>query len=229
MKKKFNNITALIPAREGSKGIKNKNIKNLQGEPLLAWTIKAALASNHINNVIVSTDSKKIANISKKYGAIVPDLRPKKISQDTSSTELVIKHYIENWSKDEDAIVLLQPTSPLRKKETIDKAIKKYIQGKYDSLLSISKVKNNFLWKVKQKKALPQYDINKRLRRQDVNDSELLYYENGSIYIFCAKKFLRFENRLFGKIGYLILDKLESIDIDDEEDINIANLLFKLI
>jgi len=229
MKKKLNNITALIPARKGSKGILNKNLNNIHGEPLLAWTIKAALNSNYISKVIVSTDSKKIADIAINYGATVPALRPKKFARDTSSTESVIKHYLENWSNEDETLVLLQPTSPIRIKETLDNAIEKFFKGKYDSFLSISRVKNHFLWKVKKNIALPQYNINKRLRRQDMDDSNFMYFENGSIYIFCAKKFLEFENRLFGKIGYLILNKLESIDIDDEEDIVITNALIKFI
>ncbi len=229
MSKKINKITALIPARAGSKGIINKNLKKINGIPLLALTITAALNSNYIKNVIVSTDSNKIANIAKKYGATVLGLRPKKFSRDTSTTESVIKHYLKNWSNQDDTLVLLQPTSPIRKKDTLDKAIKKFFNGKYDSFLSISRVKNHYLWKIKKKSASPQYDINKRLRRQDMNDSNFTYYENGSIYIFSAKKFLKFENRLFGKIGYLILDKLESIDIDDETDIKIANSLINFI
>lgn len=229
MKKIIKNVTALIPARKGSKGIINKNINKLHGKPLLVWTIKAALDSKYINNVIVSTDSKKIADISTRHGAIVPSLRPKKFSKDRSSTESVIKHYLENWSDKDETLVLLQPTSPIRKKETLDKAFKKFYKGKYDSLLSISRVKNHFIWKVKKDIALPQYNINKRLRRQDMDDSNFMYYENGSIYIFNAKKFLKFENRLFGKIGYLVLDKFESMDIDDKDDIKIANSFIKLI
>ena len=227
MKKKIINITALIPARQGSKGIKNKNLKKINGEPLLVWTIKSALKSKYINKVVVSTDSKKIAAISSKFGAYVPGLRPKKFSRDTSSTESVIKHYIDNWSSKDETIVLLQPTSPIRHKYTLDSAILKFFNEDYDSFLSISKVKNHYLWKIKKNTASPQYDINKRLRRQDMDDSNFTYYENGSIYIFSSKKFLKFENRLFGKIGYLVLDKLESIDIDDEIDIKITNSLIK--
>ena len=128
MKKKFINITALIPARQGSKGIKNKNIKDINGEPLLVWTIKSALKSKYINKVVVSTDSKKIANISSKFGVNVPGLRPKKFSRDTSTTESVIKHYLDNWSYKDETIVLLQPTSPIRHKHTLDRAILKFFR-----------------------------------------------------------------------------------------------------
>tara|TARA_B100001063_G_scaffold246984_1_gene289067 strand:- start:545 stop:1240 length:696 start_codon:yes stop_codon:yes gene_type:complete len=221
-------ITALIPARSGSKGIINKNISNLNNHPLIYWTIKSAMESKYINKVVVSTDSNKIAKISKKIGATVPGIRPKKLSKDNSTTESVIDHYLNYWSEMDDIIILLQPTSPIRNKKTIDDAIKKFIVCKYDSLLSISKVKNNFFWKIKRNTSIPLYNINKRLRRQDMNDSSFVYYENGSIYIFEASKFLKFNNRLFGKIGSIVLDKYESIDIDDKDDLNMAKSIFSL-
>ncbi len=221
-------ITALIPARSGSKGIRNKNISNLKNHPLIYWTIKSAKESKYIDNVIVSTDSNEIAKISKKYGAIVPGIRPKKLSRDNSTTESVINHYLNHWSYMEDIIILLQPTSPIRNKKTLDDAIKKFIVGKYDSLLSISRVKNHFLWKIKRDINTPLYNINKRLRRQDMNDTSFVYYENGSIYVFKADKFLKFNNRLFGKIGSIVLDKYESIDIDDKDDLNMANSILSL-
>ena len=118
-------ILAFIPARGGSKGIPNKNIKLFNGKPLIQWTIKSALKSKLINKVIVSSDSKKILSLSKKFGADVI-LRPKNISGDLATTASAIKHYIKNTKESFDTIVLLSPTSPLRKKKDIDNAIKEF-------------------------------------------------------------------------------------------------------
>ena len=222
-------VTALIPARGGSKGIKNKNIKILNSHPLIYWTINAALNAKYIDKVVVSTDSNRIAKISEKYGAIIPGLRPKKHSKDNSSTESVIEHYINNWStKNEETIILLQPTSPIRKKNLIDSSISKFFDGCYDSLLSITQVQNHFIWKTNNYKTIPLYDINNRLRKQDISKEDHIYFENGSIYIFDINKFKKFKNRLFGKIGHIIIDKKESIDIDSSEDFKIASNIMKI-
>ncbi len=216
-------IIALIPARAGSKGIKNKNLSFIGNQELVIHSIKSGLRSKYIDKVVVSTDSKKIADISKKFGATVPGLRPRVFSKDNSTTESVIEHFIKNWREDGDVIILLQPTSPIRKKNTVDKAIIKFFDGKFDSLLSLSKLKNNFIWQIKGKKTIPKYNIELRQRRQDIKLKDSIFYENGSIYIFHINQFLNYNNRLFGKIGSIILDKVESIDIDDSDDLKIVN------
>ena len=118
------NILAIVPARGGSKGIPHKNIQELAGKPLIFYTINAAKKSKHIAKIIVTTDSKKIAKISTSYGAEVPFLRPKNISQDGSSTLQAIKHVLReiknNQSYIPDMILILQPTSPLRTTELIE-------------------------------------------------------------------------------------------------------------
>ena len=122
------NILAIIPARGGSKGIPHKNIQNLAGKPLIAYTIIAAKKSKLIDKIVVSTDDKKIAKISEACGIEVPFLRPKNISKDNSSTIEVVKHTLEflrtNQDYIPDMIIVLQPTSPLRTTRLIDNAIK---------------------------------------------------------------------------------------------------------
>ena len=130
-------ILAFIPARGGSKGIPNKNIKLFNGKPLIEWTINSALKSKLISKVIVSSDSKKILSISKKLGADIV-LRPKNISGDFATTESAIKHYIKNTKESFDTIVLLSPTSPIRKMKDIDNAIKEFKSKKQDSCFSAS-------------------------------------------------------------------------------------------
>jgi CMP-N-acetylneuraminic acid synthetase len=120
-------ILAIIPARSGSKGIPNKNIKKLSGRPLIYYTIKAALNSKLIDRIIVSSDSEKILKISEKLGAEIPFKRPKNISEDKSLAIEVIQHALNWLEKNEkyfpDAIIYLQPTSPLRTKKHINEAI----------------------------------------------------------------------------------------------------------
>ena len=138
-------ILAIIPARGGSKGLLGKNIKPLLGKPLVAWTIERAKNSKYIDKVIVSTDDKEIAEISRKYGAEVPFLRPKELARDDSPTIDVIMHAIDWFEKRGeyfDIVVLLEPTSPLRKEDDLDNAIELFIKNidKADSLISIGEV-----------------------------------------------------------------------------------------
>ena len=141
-------VIAIIPARAGSKGVLNKNIKSLNGKPLISYTIEEAKKSKFIDKLIVSTDSKEIADISLSQGASVPFIRPSELSTDSSLTFDVIKHTM-NFLKDKDEhydiIVLLQPTTPFRKVESIDKAIltlKK--SNKYTSVVSVIEVEGAF-------------------------------------------------------------------------------------
>ena len=149
----MNKILAFIPARGGSKGIPNKNIKLFNGKPLIEWTIDSALKSKLISKVIVSSDSQKILSISKKLGAETV-LRPKNISGDFATTESAIKHYIKNTKESFDTIVLLSPTSPIRKINDIDNAIKEFKSKKLDSCFSASILLDFLIWKLNKKKKI---------------------------------------------------------------------------
>lgn len=113
-------ILAVIPARGGSKGIPGKNIKDLYGQPLISYTIQAALDCKKIDRVVVSTDSEKIAGVAKKYGADVPFLRPAALAMDTSKTIDAVIDVLERLQETYEYVVLLQPTSPLRTAEDIE-------------------------------------------------------------------------------------------------------------
>lgn len=135
-------VLGLIPARKGSKGIFNKNIIDLGGHPLLAWSIKACQKSLNISKVVVSTDSNEYASIAKAYGADVPFLRPNEISQDNSSDYEFVKHaidFFENLGETYDLIAHIRPTSPLREDNVIDNAIETFnkLSISYTSLRSI--------------------------------------------------------------------------------------------
>src|SRR6056300_281433 len=142
MKNKLN-IICIITARSGSKGLKNKNIRKLKGLPLLAYTVLAAKRSKILTRVILSTDSKLYANIGLKFGAEIPFIRPKRLATSTAHHPDVVNHAVRFLEKKEkfkfDYIVMLQPTSPYRNAKHIDQAIKKFLNEKNDSLISIKK------------------------------------------------------------------------------------------
>ena len=222
---------AIIPARAGSKGIKNKNIINFYNKPLIYWTISAALKSEFIDRVIVSTDSKEIQEISLKYGASVPFLRPKRLSGDKASTLSAIKYTMKKLEKDEnyfaDYIITLQPTSPLRNKKNIEEAIKVILKDKKaDSLVSCVSVPHNFLPESLMKfngKYLRNFSKeSKILRRQE--KMKLIARNGAAIYITKSKNINRYI--LGGKILPYFMGYINSVDIDTKEDLEIA-ILFK--
>lgn len=141
---KLNNIVALIPARSGSKGVPNKNIRHLDGVPLIAYSIAAALKSTLIDRVIVSTDSEEYAEIAKNYGAETPFIRPKSISGDAATDVECFKHTIDWLRENENFVpeyfVHLRPTTPFRDPKILDKAIKDFVCSDYSALRSCHKM-----------------------------------------------------------------------------------------
>jgi CMP-N,N'-diacetyllegionaminic acid synthase len=207
-------VIGVIPARGGSKGIPMKNVKQLNGKPLIAYTIEAALASN-LDRVIVSTDCTEIARISIKYKAEVA-MRPDKLAQDDTPTLLVLQDLMSNMVGEYDAVMTLQPTSPLRTVGNINKAIEDFNNDTYaDSLVSVVKVPHNFMpEKLMTHNGQYLNGSSSIKRRQEVSE---IYARNGaSIYI---TKIDRLGQYMFGgKILPFFMDKLSSIDIDDMED-----------
>ena len=223
------NFLAIIPARGGSRELKNKNILKFDGKPLIYWTIKSAQQSKFIKDIIISTDSKKIAKICEKFNCKVPTLRPKKISSSNTLMLKVIKFELNKikQKKKYDAVILLQPTSPLRTFKDIDRACKNFIRNKAYSLVSVSKLKhiynpdtlfkksNNFLIRVNKKKIIPIRQKKKRY-----------YNANGAaIYITKMNKIEKFI--IGGKISYLLMNEKSSVDIDSLYDLKLAELIKK--
>lgn len=215
---------AIIPARSGSKGLKNKNVKLLNGKPLLAYTIEAAIKSKVFDTIMVSTDSIKYANIAKKYGAEVPFLRSKKNSSDGATTQDVILEVLDSYNKiglSFDAFCILQPTSPLRTYKDIIGAYNLFIEKAKVAVVSVCEVDHSPLWCNTLKKNLSIDNfINKSIvnkRRQNLNN---YYRVNGAIYFVYIKEYLK--NSLFyrkGSFAY-IMERYKSIDIDNIEDFN---------
>lgn len=221
-------IPAIIPARAGSKGIKGKNIIDFCGKPLIAWSIMQAVRSEMISNVYVSTDGDDIAAISEKYGARVIR-RPKEIATDTASSEDAVIHAIHEIEQHEafDSIAFLQATSPLRKKDDIDNAVRTFYGGKYDSLFSMAVLEDYCMWKNEGGIVNSfTYDYKNRGRRQD---REPLYLENGSIYVTSKQLFLTEKNRLGGNIGMYEMAFECSYEIDSMKDIAICEFFMKSI
>jgi N-acylneuraminate cytidylyltransferase len=225
---KKNNFYIIIPARKNSKRIPNKNLIKILNSRLIEYTIHHAKLSKKKTNIFISSDDLRIKKLSDKY-KVNFTLRSKKNSQDKSTTESAILETINQNKKKiifnkNSHIVVLQCTSPIRSRKDIDKAIKHYIKNKLDSLFSGCENKNLF-WGQSNKKLQPiNYNMFKRKREQSMQKQ---FIENGSIYIFNLLKFLKYKNRLFGKIGIFLMNKITSIQIDDKEDVIICRKLLK--
>lgn len=221
-------MLCIIPARGGSKGVKDKNIRNIAGKPLLAWSIEQALECELIDRVIVSTESQKIAAIAEKYGAKVPFLRPEALARDDSPTEPSLIYSVEELGKQgyyPKAVILLQPTSPIRNPGRLKKAIELFNHENADSLVSVCE-EHPYFWKdLKNPTAL--YNYNQRLRRQDIKPKDRWYQENGSIYITKTKMLIEKKNRLCGKIVMFQMEKHESLDLDTVDDFTVAEAIIR--
>lgn len=221
-------ILAIIPARAGSKGIKDKNIIDLNGKPLIAYSIESGLKSKYIDKVVVSTDGEEIARVAREYGAEVPFMRPEYLASDTSKTIDSVIHCIEELKRqgeEYDYVVLLQPTQPLRQSWHIDEAIELIIKKDEEALVSVSKVKDHpILMRTVDENG---YTINllegtSTKRRQEFPN---FYKVNGAIYINKINKNLNSDTSLNdNKLAY-IMDEKYDVDIDEMLDLHIAELL----
>ncbi len=210
------NIISIIPARGGSKGLPNKNKRQFLGHPLVAHSIMYSQASKIISNTYVTSDDQEILELSREYGASIIE-RPSNISGDIATTESAIEHALSQIDPKPDAIVLLQPTSPLRPEDSLDIALNKFSEQQNDSLLSLSAT-HNFFWKVSNNDTNAEYDFMNRPMRQNMKSEDIRYIENGSLYIFKTDHFLKYKNRLGGNIGHIIFDEEYSKEIDTELD-----------
>jgi len=233
----LNNITqkvlAIIPARGGSKGIPRKNIIEVNGVPLIAYSINAALNSTMITRTVVSTDSNEIMAVAKQYGAEVPFLRPPELAADDTPALPVLQHAVRLMVHKEkfvpDIILLLQPTSPLRTTKHIDEALQKLINSKADSIVSVTKVPHNCnptsLMRLEGQYLVPYLDTLNETN-QIRQKKPLFYARNGAaIYAFTYECLIK-KNSIYGdRIVPYEMKKEESLDIDDMFDLEIAAYL----
>lgn len=225
------NILAIIPARGGSKGIPKKNIKLLNGVPLITYTLQEAKKSRYISRVVVSTDDKEIADVAIHFNGEVPCLRPKELATDTASTVDSIIHMIDYLKEREnyipDYICLLQCTSPFRTYEDIDKSIEKLLVSEFDGIISVCEAETNPYWTNIFEKDKLKYFIEEGkniTRRQDLPN---VYRYNGAIYIIKTDIFMREKAFETDNITGYVMSNENSIDIDTMTDFKIAEILMK--
>ncbi|MEZ7495053.1 acylneuraminate cytidylyltransferase family protein [Leeuwenhoekiella aequorea] len=222
------NFLYLIPARGGSKGLPNKNIKEFNGRPLISYTIDAALTCTSKENICITTDSIEIKNVAESCGVEVPFLRPAEQSTDYASSEEVILHALAFYrSIDQiyDYVIYLQPTSPLRNQSDIKQAIAS-LRDNTELLVSVKETDANpyyVLFEENQNGILEHTKPSVFSRRQDCPK---VYELNGAIYIINVKKFLQKGYREL-KMQKFVMDKINSVDIDDIWDFKIAEFLMK--
>jgi len=224
-------MLAIIPAKKKSKRLENKNTKILGKKPLIAYTIEAALKSDKIKRVIVSTDCEKTARIAKKYGAEVPFIRPKKLASEKITALDVCKHAINFLLKNQKvkipSFIVLQPTSPLRLVKDIDKAIEIFYKNNANSVISLTKAKP-LGWHRYLRRSGTIFSIfsnDKKNKKSKKNN----YIINGAIYIYKTTFINKnIYNSCDKKSFPYIMPKKRSVDIDSIDDFNYAkHLLFK--
>ncbi len=223
---------AIIPARGGSKRLPRKNVMELAGKPLIAWTIEAALQSHFIDEVVVTTDNSEIINVAEEHGANVPFVRPLSLSDDNASTVDVVLHAVSYFMKKKitfDFIVLLQPTSPLRAATHIDEAISKVIEQNASAVISVSKTDHSPLWS----NTLPESGDMSRFLKEEVKNKRSQdlpdYYRlNGAIYICSWAEFFEEKSFFVKKNIYAYeMDRGSSVDVDEAFDFYLAEYLMK--
>lgn len=213
-------ILALIPARGGSKGIPGKNIKAFDGHPLIAYTIAAARRSRYVDSVVVTTDSEEIAGVARAYGAEAPFLRPAELASDTARTIDAVVHAVgamAGLGRPHDVVVLLQPTSPLRRAEEIDAAVETFFSHGTLGLASVSDVTEHpVLTRSLDRSGVlhPILPMSSTVRRQDM---PRFWHVDGAIYVNRADDLTPETSLNDNPIGF-VMPRERSSDIDDIED-----------
>jgi len=233
-------ILAVIPARGGSKGIPRKNVKAIAGKPLIAWMIEAAKSSKHLTRIIVSTDDEHIAGVAREYGAEVPFMRPKEISQDLSTDVEFLTHALNTLREAEgyepDIVLRLPPTAPLCTSAHIDEGIEKLLSD--DSLDAVRPIheapKHPYkLWKLSVDethlepflpKSFTGHDEPYNLPRQLFPK---VYVHTGAMDVMRHDTILKQKSTSGKKLGYFFMNPEDSVNIDTPLDFELAELLLK--
>lgn len=227
-------ILGLIPARGGSKGIPRKNIKLLNGIPLLFYTIDEAKKSVLSQDIMLSSEDEEIITFARKKGVNIPFVRPSELAKDDTPSIEVIRHALNFFIEKGifyDAVCLLQVTNPFRSASLIDQAVEKFIVADIDSIVSVSPIPHNYNPNWAYYLDENKLNLNRVLdheplisRRQDLKKS---YYRDGAIYITKSEVILK-QNSIYGdKIGYVLSNNLDRINIDTDEDWFIAESVLK--
>ena len=208
---------AIILARGGSKGIKNKNLRKINKKPLIYWSIKQCLNSKKVRETWLSSDSSKILDYAKRNGVKIIK-RPKKYASSNSSSESAWLHAVTFLEKKKirfNSVLGIQPTSPIRGKKDFDNAINFFYRNKLDSLFSSTIIRDFFYWEKNKKNFLANYNYQLRKPRQKIKEK---FLETGSFYIFNKDQFKIKKNRLFEKIGTYVQENYKSFQLDEIHD-----------
>lgn len=220
----MNNI-AIIPARSGSKELKDKNIKELNGIPLIGYSIKAAKDSDCFSHIMVSTDSEKYADIARELGAEVPFLRSAEASSDNAGSWAVVKEVLSRYDEQFDTVCLLQPTSPLRKAEDIIGGYKELEEKNADAITAVCEMDHSPLWSTPLDETLSLTELRRQLSDVPRQGLKTYYRINGALYIRCIDyNPCDIELRSNKEYAY-IMDRMRSVDIDTIEDFEYAKFL----
>ncbi|MEY9186227.1 CMP-N,N'-diacetyllegionaminic acid synthase [Bradyrhizobium sp. USDA 326] len=218
---------AVIAARGGSKGIPHKNLLDLCGKPLIAWTVEQARAARGVDVVAVSSDSDNILAAAEAAGA-VGVRRPDDISGDLASSESAWLHALDAIEASMgrfERIVALQATSPIREPGDIENALATFDRDRLDSLLSVCEVEDYFNWRIGASGPEPiNYDYRNRRMRQQI---EKRYLENGSFYVLIPSLLREQNNRLGGKIGFHVMERHKMFQIDRPEDVKLCAAIMR--
>ncbi|WP_061027788.1 acylneuraminate cytidylyltransferase family protein [Bradyrhizobium sp. CCH5-F6] len=218
---------AVIAARGGSKGIPHKNLLDLCGKPLIAWTVEQARAARGVDVVAVSSDSDNILAAAEAAGA-VGVRRPDNISGDLASSESAWLHALDATEARMgrfERVVALQATSPIREPGDIESALATFDHDHLDSLLSVCEVEDYFNWRIGASGPEPiNYDYRNRRMRQQI---EKRYLENGSFYVLIPSLLREQNNRLGGKIGFHVMERHKMFQIDRPEDVKLCAAIMR--
>jgi N-acylneuraminate cytidylyltransferase/CMP-N,N'-diacetyllegionaminic acid synthase len=226
-------ILAIIPARGGSKGLPGKNIKMLNGKPLIGWTIEQAKNCGYIDEIFVSTDSREIAAVGEEFGIKISSLRPAELARDSSSSIDVILYTInllEQEKEEFDIILLLEATSPLRDSEDLENALKMLVDTDgAESIVGISRTENahpTFLVSIGERNFIRPYGKSEFIfkRRQEIDD---LYFFEGSLYISYVDSLKKRKSFYHEKTLGFEMPKYKSFEVDDIVDFKIIEALMK--
>ena len=226
-------ILAIIPARGGSKGLPGKNIKELCGKPLIAWSIEHAQKSKYVDELFISTDSQEIADVAEHFGAPCPELRPAELARDTAPSSEFIVYTLEKMKKEGksfDYFILLEPTSPLRDVEDVDKSIEMLVDNPVaESVMGVVRAEDSnpaFMVKIGEGGLMiPFMGKAETLRRQDIPDA---YYFEGTVYLSKCDAYMEKKAFYHDKTLPYVVPKWKSFEIDDIIDFTIIEAIMKL-
>jgi CMP-N,N'-diacetyllegionaminic acid synthase len=224
-------VLCVIPARSGSKGIPEKNIKPFCGKPLIAYSIEQALETDLIDRTIVSTDDEKIAEISRNFGAETPFIRPAQLATDEASTLDVLLHSIE-WCKNNenlhfDIILLLHANTPLRSKNDIRRCVAILVDQNADNVFSVTPAKNNPYFNMVKVNEKDKVTLVKDGNFQNRQSAPSVYDMNSSIYTWWTDTLVKTKSLYLPKTQIYKMPRERSIDIDEPIDFRIAEMIMK--